>query len=124
MAEIIRSFRKNHLSELQALAQIRQAGLEAWFVQSQRAMHLQDAYKPGRYAMRQPCPCLPAIPPLLACLLPLDLALPAPFHPCSGSSLGYGSAKKAAEDAEESSLDDEEGQSAAGGDGAAVPATA
>ncbi|PRW61490.1 K(+) efflux antiporter chloroplastic-like [Chlorella sorokiniana] len=64
VAEMIRSFRKNHLSELQALAQI------------------------------------------------------------SGSSLGYGSAKKAAEGAEGSSLDDEETRSGAGGDGAPVAATA
>lgn len=64
MAEMIRSFRKNHLSELQALAQI------------------------------------------------------------SGSSLGYGSAKKAAEEVEDSSLDDEESRAGAGGDGAPVPATA
>ncbi len=52
---------------------------------------------------------------------------PLPPHfclaPCSGSSLGYGSAKKPAEEAEDSSLDDEEHQTS-GGDGTAVPATA
>ena len=124
VAETIRSFRKNHLSELQALAQIRRAAPPlalGWTWAGLGCAELKGSHRPCLAVLTGCSSALSAV--LTGC----SSALCAPTRlACSGSSLGYGSQKggdgKPAADDEGSG--DESDSVGAGGDAAALPAAA